>query len=68
MEVCGLFKEARERLDYSYHVNYTPERQAWQDIVVASVRRREGPRGAWSWVLRAFECVSSCALRMRVRF
>lgn len=31
MNFHGTFKKIRELRDYSYHVNYTKERQSWQD-------------------------------------
>lgn len=31
MKFHGTFKKIRELRDYSYHVNYTKERQSWQD-------------------------------------
>ena len=31
MAFHGVFSKIREVCDYSYHVNYTPERQNWQD-------------------------------------
>lgn len=33
-ELFGDFKDIRAKVDYSWHVNYTQERQAWQDSVV----------------------------------
>jgi hypothetical protein len=36
-EFVGIFSDIRETLDYSYHVNYTPKRQLWQDTVISSV-------------------------------
>jgi len=32
--VFGDFAHIRRTLDYSWHTNYTPDRQAWQDYVV----------------------------------
>eukprot|EP00299_Pterocystis_sp_00344_P012978 c6304_g1_i1.p1 GENE.c6304_g1_i1~~c6304_g1_i1.p1 ORF type:complete len:622 (-),score=93.62 c6304_g1_i1:73-1938(-) len=34
----------RALIDYNYHVNYTRERQVWQDAVVRSVVRRTQPQ------------------------
>ena len=33
----GNYTELRKHADYSYHSNYTEERQLWQDRVVKSV-------------------------------
>ena len=35
--LIGRFKEMRERIDYSYHSNYTCARQLLQDVVIASM-------------------------------
>ena len=32
---CGQNVEIRKRLDYSYHSNYTIDRQIWQDELIA---------------------------------
>lgn len=39
----GDFAEIRAHLDYSYHVNYTQERQKWQDHAIRSVITRTKP-------------------------
>ena len=43
MEFFGEFADIRRTRDYNYHVNYTRERQAWQDHVIKSIvlRHRE---------------------------
>ena len=38
--LVGDYIEARRRVDYSYHTNYTEERQLWQDKIVADVAVR----------------------------
>ena len=40
----GEFQELRAERDYGYHVNYTPERQRWQDEAVRSVVMRTNPQ------------------------
>lgn len=40
----GPFREVRERLDFSYHGNYTRQRQLWQDTVVGSLIIRSEPK------------------------
>jgi transposase len=37
-EVYGPLRSIRQRLDYSYHVNYSKKRQLWQDQLI-SVRQ-----------------------------
>ena len=49
----GQFPDIRERLDYSYHVNYTEARQLWQDDLVNSVVCRTVPQPL-PWVV--FTC------------
>lgn len=43
-EFKGDFAAIRATLDYTYHVNYTPERQRWQDSVIKSVVTRTHPQ------------------------
>ena len=40
----GAFRDIRATRDYSYHVNYTRERQLWQDTIVKSVVVRTDPQ------------------------
>lgn len=46
----GPFAKIRESLDFSWHGNYTPERQEWQDNLVQSVflRTQKQPR---PWII-----------------
>ena len=46
----GQFASIREGRDYSYHVNYTPERQAWQDWAIQTVVARTKPQ-SHPWVV-----------------
>ena len=34
LKFVGRFKKVREKMDYTYHVNYIPERQRWQDVAI----------------------------------
>ena len=36
-EVYGPLRSIRQRLDYSYHVNYSKKRQLWQDQLISNV-------------------------------
>ena len=36
-ELYGPFRQLRQRLDYSHHVNYSRKRQMWQDQLVSNV-------------------------------
>eukprot|EP00435_Cladocopium_sp_Y103_P021565 s2789_g5.t1 len=40
LKFFGSFRKIRELRDYSYHVNYTKERQLWQDQAIKSVISR----------------------------
>ena len=40
----GEFVDVREERDYAYHVNYTKERQLWQDKVIKRVVSRTEPQ------------------------
>lgn len=42
--VFGEFADIRKTLDYTYHTNYTPERQAWQDHVVRRIAQSARPQ------------------------
>eukprot|EP00941_MAST-03F_sp_MAST-3F-sp1_P001119 g1119.t1 len=44
MDFYGDFVSARRKLDYDYHVNYTKERQLWQDAIIKSVVQRTEPQ------------------------
>ena len=46
----GSYADIRATLDYGYHVNYTEERQLWQDRVVNSVVMRTNPQTS-PWVV-----------------
>ena len=46
----GDFVEIRKHTDFSYHINYTKERQFWQDRVVKSVVYKTAPQ-ATPWVV-----------------
>jgi hypothetical protein len=48
--LSGELVSVRRTLDYSYHVNYTPERTAWQDELVGNVALRHSPV-AWPWLV-----------------
>ena len=50
----GPFAETRQRLDFSYHVNYSLERQRWQDAIVANVLGRDIHRLQRPWIV--FTC------------
>lgn len=39
MKFYGLYANLRERLDYSYHCNYTKERQLFQDSIIDDTLR-----------------------------
>jgi len=41
--LTGDFIDVRKTLDYSWHPNYTLERQKWQDVVVKDVAQRHSP-------------------------
>jgi len=43
-EVYGDFAHLRKELDFSYHTNYTRERQAWQDGVIRSAVANSSPQ------------------------
>lgn len=43
-EVYGEFADIRRGLDYSWHSNYSRERQMWQDQVVRRVALCQGPQ------------------------
>jgi hypothetical protein len=49
----GKYAHLRESRDYSYHTNYTPERQLWQDRAVDSVVARTNAQ-AQPWIV--FTC------------
>ena len=40
----GEYADIRETRDYNYHVNYTKERQLWQNAVIQSVVNRSQPQ------------------------
>jgi hypothetical protein len=42
-EFYGPYAGIRARVDYSYHTNYTKERQEWQDRAIDSVVNRTAP-------------------------
>lgn len=42
-EVYGMFAEIRRTVDYSWHSNYTRQRQAWQDELVVGVLGQATP-------------------------
>ena len=42
-EFYGKYAGIRARIDYSYHTNYTKERQEWQDRAIDSVVNRTAP-------------------------
>mmetsp|Transcript_36464 Transcript_36464/g.65554 ORF Transcript_36464/g.65554 Transcript_36464/m.65554 type:complete len:657 (+) Transcript_36464:36-2006(+) len=46
LKFYGEFAEIRQGLDYSYHVNYTKERQEWQDHAIRTVITRTQPQTA----------------------
>ena len=46
----GIYRHQRERMDYSYHVNYVRSRQLLQDEIV-SYWRSEGIRSDRPWVI-----------------
>ena len=46
----GIYRHQRERMDYSYHVNYVRSRQLLQDEIV-SYWRSEGIRADRPWVI-----------------
>lgn len=49
----GKFADVRRSRDYSYHVNYTEERQRWQDwaieTVVARTSSQSHPWVVYTW-------------------
>ncbi len=49
----GSFSDIRETRDYSWHVNYTVERQVWQDIAIRSCLGKTEPQTR-PWVV--FTC------------
>ena len=53
MEFFGPFAAIRSKRDYSYHVNYTPERQLWQDVAIKSCVGKTEPQ-ARPWII--FSC------------
>jgi len=40
-QFVGKFSDIRSTLDYAYHVNYTPQRQFWQDKVIKTTTIRQ---------------------------
>ena len=46
----GDFVDVRKTLDYSWHPNYTKERQLWQDVLVKDVAQRQSP-SRWPWLV-----------------
>eukprot|EP00929_Paragymnodinium_shiwhaense_P121327 TRINITY_DN93518_c0_g1_i1.p1 TRINITY_DN93518_c0_g1~~TRINITY_DN93518_c0_g1_i1.p1 ORF type:complete len:743 (+),score=111.75 TRINITY_DN93518_c0_g1_i1:76-2304(+) len=52
-ELYGVYAGIRTKLDFTYHVNYTERRQAWQDRMVSRVARCTSPRPR-PWVV--FTC------------
>ena len=46
----GEYVDVREARDYSYHVNYTRERQLWQDTVIKAAVTRTDPQPA-PWIV-----------------
>jgi uncharacterized membrane protein YgcG len=49
-EVYGDFIDIRKALDYSWHPNYTVERQLWQDRIIKDVAQRHAPV-RWPWLV-----------------
>lgn len=47
----GDFAAQRRRMDYSYHVNYTPARQVWQDEAIQSVVSNGSPAQERPWLV-----------------
>ncbi len=43
-QLHGQFKQFRAEIDYSWHTNYTKERQIWQDNVVKGIALRQAPQ------------------------
>jgi hypothetical protein len=43
-DFIGAYVKERKKLDYTWHNNYTRERQAWQDKVIDSVVRKVSPQ------------------------
>eukprot|EP00750_Incisomonas_marina_P000187 INCI10168.2.p1 GENE.INCI10168.2~~INCI10168.2.p1 ORF type:complete len:913 (+),score=130.86 INCI10168.2:143-2881(+) len=48
--LVGEFVDVRRALDYSWHTNYTEERQKWQDALVKNVALRHHPV-RWPWLV-----------------
>jgi hypothetical protein len=46
----GDFVSIRKTLDYSWHPNYTEQRQLWQDQIVKDVAQRHAPV-RWPWLV-----------------
>lgn len=62
-EVYGEFATIRRKLDYSWHTNYSPQRQAWQDDEVRRVVRSHAQQEQ-PWVV--FTCGPMAAGKGRV--
>lgn len=52
-EVYGEFADIRRKFDYSWHTNYSKERQEWQDHIIDAVARCQAPCGR-PWLI--FSC------------
>jgi hypothetical protein len=44
MEFVGEYADIRASRDYTWHSNYTPERQLWQDIAINSCLGKTQPQ------------------------
>lgn len=51
LQFHGDFVEARAQRDYSYHVNYTKQRQLWQDSLIKDICGTTSPSRKRPWLV-----------------